>query len=102
MLILFAVGMLHQLINPGEALMIYAILGMPIIFLNKLPKQMNLILGIAGIIIGSIFGAKLLLTFPFIMLGLAFGQYRVFESYTKNRKNGWSLLYFHLLQRVLQ
>lgn len=91
MLILFAVGILHQLINPGEALLVYALLGIPILFLNKVPKQVNLIIGIAGVIIGSIFGAKLLLTFPLMMLGLAFGQYRVFESYVKNRKK-WMLV----------
>lgn len=86
MLILFSVGILHQLINPGEALLVYSILGIPIIFLDKLPKQFNLILGVAGVIIGSIFGAKMLMIFPLMVLGLAFGQYRVFESYKKNQK----------------
>lgn len=86
MLILFAVGILHQLINPGEALLFYAIIGVSIIFLDKIPKQINLIVGIAGVVIGGIFGAKLLLTFPLMMLGLAFGQYRIFETYVKNRK----------------
>src|SRR5699024_877379 len=49
MVILGIVGGLHQLINPGEALLIYAILGVPIVFFDKLPKQINLFLGVAGI-----------------------------------------------------
>lgn len=47
---------------------------------------MNLILGIAGIILASYLENKLLAIFPFFILGLAFGQYRVFEHYSKNRK----------------
>ncbi|RTQ87058.1 DUF418 domain-containing protein [Lysinibacillus telephonicus] len=86
MLILGIVGWIHHLINPGEALLIYAVLGVPVVFFDKVPKQINLILGIAGVIIGSFIGAKLLLILPLMMLGLAFGQYRVFESYIKRRK----------------
>lgn len=86
MVILFIVGMIHQLIHPGEALLFYSILGLPILFLYKAPRQINLLLGIAGVMIGSFFGAKLLLPLPLMILGLAFGQYRVFEYYKKNTK----------------
>ncbi|MGY0694594.1 DUF418 domain-containing protein, partial [Virgibacillus sp. FSP13] len=89
-LILSIVGIIHQLINPNEALLVYAIMGIPIVFFDKIPKRFNLILGIMGIIIGSYFGNKILITLPLMMLGLAFGQYRVFESYIKNRKK-WIL-----------
>ncbi|MFP3919215.1 DUF418 domain-containing protein [Lysinibacillus telephonicus] len=91
MLILGIVGWIHHLINPGEALLIYAVLGVPVVFFDKVPKQINLILGIAGVIIGSFIGAKLLLILPLMMLGLAFGQYRVFESYIKRRKT-WMIV----------
>ena len=90
MVILAGVGILHHLINPGEALLVYAIMGMPVLFLDKIPKKINLILGIAGIIIGSYVGNKILITLPLMILGLAFGQYRIFESYIKNRKK-WML-----------
>lgn len=86
MVILAGVGILHHLINPGEALLYYAIMGVPVLFLDKIPKKLNLILGIVGIIIGSYVGNKILITLPLMVLGLAFGQYRVFESYIKNRK----------------
>src|SRR5699024_12435465 len=66
--------------------LIYAIMGIPVVFLDKVPKKLNLMLGIAGIILGSYIGNKTLITFPLMILGVAFGQYRVFESYLKNRK----------------
>ena len=91
MVILAVVGTLHQLINPGEALLIYAIMGIPVVFLDKVPKKLNLMLGIAGIILGSYIGNKTLITFPLMILGVAFGQYRVFESYLKNRKK-WMMV----------
>ncbi|MEN1966577.1 DUF418 domain-containing protein [Lentibacillus sp. N15] len=86
MLILAVVGIMHHLINPGEALLVYAIMGIPVLFLDKAPKQVNLILGIAGIIIASLLGVKVLTTLPLMILGLAFGQYRVFETYKEKRK----------------
>lgn len=91
MLILGLVGGIHNLINPGEALLFYAILGMPVVFFDKVPKQINLILGVVGVIIGSFLGAKMLLPLPLMMLGLALGQYRVFELYTKRRKT-WMMV----------
>ncbi|MCG3089399.1 DUF418 domain-containing protein [Sporosarcina cyprini] len=86
MFILGLLGAFHELLNPGEALLLYAILGVPIVFLDKVPKQINLIVGMAGVIIGSFVGVKLLLPLPLMILGLAFGQYRVFELYLKRRK----------------
>lgn len=85
-IILAIVGFIHQLIQPGEALLFYAILSIPVMFFEKIPKQANLILGILGIVIGSIAGAKLLLTLPLMLLGLTFGQYRVFERCNAKRK----------------
>src|SRR5699024_12455021 len=67
MVILAGVGIFHHLINPGEALLVYAIMGMPVLFLDKIPKKINLILGIAGIIIGSYVGNKILITLPLMI-----------------------------------
>src|SRR5699024_4602882 len=63
----------------------------PVVFLDKIPKKFNLMLGIAGIILGSYIGNKTLITLPLMILGVAFGQYRVFESYLKNRKK-WMMV----------
>src|SRR5699024_10164038 len=45
----------------------------------------------AGIILGSYIGNKTLITLPLMILGVAFGQYRVFESYLKIRKK-WMMV----------
>ncbi|MEX3714398.1 DUF418 domain-containing protein [Cytobacillus horneckiae] len=91
MIILLVAGLLHQIINPGEALAIYAVFGLFVLIFYKAPKQFNLIVGVVGIIIGSIFGAKILLPLPLIILGIAFGQYRVFETY-KAHKKMWAII----------
>src|SRR5699024_1509725 len=91
MVILAIVGALHQLINPGEALLVYALMGIPVVFLDKIPKKFNLMLGIAGIILGSYIGNKTPITLPLMILGVACGQYRVFESYLINRKK-WMMV----------
>src|SRR5699024_9744267 len=86
MVILAIVGALHQLINPGVALLIYAILGMCVVILDKVAKKLNLMLGIARISLGSYIGNRSLISLSLMILGVAFGQYRVFESYLNNRK----------------
>lgn len=91
MFILCIVGFIHQFINPGEALFYYAIFGFIVLFFDKIPKLFNLLLGTIGIIIGSIASAKLLLTLPLMLLGLAFGQYRIFES-CKSRRKIWIIV----------
>ena len=91
MAILFVIGFIHQLFQPGEALLFYAIIGIILLPFFKLPKQWNLVLGIIGIIVGSICSAKLLLPLPFMLLGLAFGQYHVFEKTMSYRKS-WSFV----------
>lgn len=101
MLILLVVGIIHQFIHPGEALLVYAILGFLMVFFYKMPKQLNVILGIIGVIVGSILGAKFLLPLPLMLLGLAFGQYRVFESYQKNRKKWMSVGIFSFIATTL-
>ncbi|MEI4789064.1 DUF418 domain-containing protein [Bacillus sp. FJAT-53060] len=86
MLILAIVGGIHQIIQPGEALLVYAILGLPVVFFDRLPRWINLTLGIVGIMIGSYLGVKVFLPLPLMILGIAFGQYRIFETYIKMRK----------------
>lgn len=86
MIILAIVGGFHQLFQPGESLLIYAILAFIVLFFDKLPKQVNLGLGVIGVIVGSILSAKILLPIPFMILGLACGQYRLFEKVKKNHK----------------
>lgn len=100
MLILLVIGIMHQMIHPGEALLIYAIIGFLVIFLHKLPRSVNLFVGIIGVVIGSILAAKLLLILPLMMLGLAFGQYRVFEMVEQHRKKWFWVMLLSLIATV--
>lgn len=97
MFILFLIGVLHQWVHPGEALLFYSILGLPIFFLHKFPKLVNLLVGIIGVIIGSILGAKVLLILPLMILGFAFGQYRIFEAAEKNQKKWLAVMIVSLI-----
>lgn len=97
MLILFGVGVVHQLIHPGEALLFYSMIGIPVFFLHKMPKLANLLIGIIGIIVGSLVGQKILLILPLMILGLAFGQYRLFETFEKHRKKWLAVMVISLI-----
>lgn len=101
MLILFGVGAIHQFIHPGEALLFYSILGIPAFFLHRLPRLANLLIGIVGVIVGSMLSEKVLLILPLMMLGLAFGQYRVFETYEKHRKKWLAVMVVSLIATSL-
>ncbi|WP_153721896.1 DUF418 domain-containing protein [Sporosarcina cascadiensis] len=86
MVILLGAGLLHSLINPGEALAVYAIFGLLVLLFYRAPKQVNVILGIVGIVAGSVLTVKVLLPLPLIVLGLALGQYQVFPKIAKYKK----------------
>lgn len=90
--ILAIAGLIHQLMQPGEALLVYAILSIPALFFEKIPKRINLVLGVSGIVMGSIAGNKLLLTLPLMLLGLAFGQYEIFER-CKSKRKIWGVVF---------
>ncbi|KEK24555.1 DUF418 domain-containing protein [Bacillus gaemokensis] len=77
---LFVFGVIHFMFQPGEALTIYAICGLITLPFYKVNKRINLVIGIVLAIIIGIVGAKTLLPIPLILLGLAAGQYCVFEN----------------------
>ncbi|TDQ42879.1 DUF418 domain-containing protein [Aureibacillus halotolerans] len=84
--ILLIIGFVHQMYNSGEALFIYGIAGLLFCWFYHLPKQLNLWLGITGFIGAGILGIKILMVFPLFLLGIAVGQYRVFERLQELRK----------------
>ncbi|MBD8500107.1 DUF418 domain-containing protein [Paenibacillus arenosi] len=94
---LFAIGFIHQMYQPGEALALYAICGLLLIPFYKLPKHINLLIALIGIIGFGYLGNKLLLTFPLILLGLAVGQFRVFERLASLQKHIWGFTIIMLL-----
>lgn len=101
MLILFGVGVVHQFIHPGEALLFYSIIGIPVFFLHRMPKLTNLLIAIVGVIVGSMLSEKILLILPLMILGFACGQYRLFEMYKKHRKKWLAVMVVSLIATSL-
>ncbi|WP_089608118.1 DUF418 domain-containing protein [Bacillus cereus] len=83
---LFIFGLIHIMFQPGEALTIYAICGLIVLPFYKVKKQVNLVLGLILTIFFSVIGLKELLPLGLILLGLAAGQYKVFENLSNNIK----------------
>ncbi|QWG58270.1 DUF418 domain-containing protein [Bacillus mycoides] len=77
---LFIFGLIHQMFQPGEALALYAICGLVVLPFYKAKKEVNLVIGLILTIAFSIMVAKELLPLGLILLGLAAGQYKVFEN----------------------
>ncbi|MBH5319226.1 DUF418 domain-containing protein [Paenibacillus sp. GSMTC-2017] len=85
-LVMFVFGIIHSYFHPGEALAIYAVCGLLLLPMFKVKRPINLIIGIILMVLFSYTGSKVLLPLPFILLGIAAGQYGVFEQLAKRRK----------------
>ncbi|MFF2446989.1 DUF418 domain-containing protein [Neobacillus sp. NPDC058068] len=85
MIALFIIGYVHVQYLPGEALTIYAVCGILIMPFYKGNKMVNLIFGIAMLIVLGIFSFKLFMVLPLMLLGIAAGQFHVFEQLAKSR-----------------
>lgn len=86
-IILLLIGLVHFYFQPGEALTIYAIFGLIALPFYKVRKEINLIIGLILLAVTAYFGFKIAMPFPLILLGLAAGQYRIFEKIHDNRKS---------------
>jgi uncharacterized membrane protein YeiB len=87
MLILFIIGLIHVTFHPGEALSVYAICGLIILPFHKVHKVVNLVFGLLMLVTVSIFSIKIFMPIPLMLLGMATGQYRVFEGISRKTKN---------------
>ncbi|MED1467938.1 DUF418 domain-containing protein [Bacillus salipaludis] len=85
-IVLFIFGFIHFIFQPGEALTVYASCGLILLPFYKVKKEINLAMGILLFILFSILAMKIFMVVPLILLGLAAGQYRVFEEITHKRK----------------
>ncbi|MBI0576023.1 DUF418 domain-containing protein [Neobacillus cucumis] len=85
-IILFIFGFVHFIFQPGEALTVYASCGLILLPFYKVRKEINLAIGILLLILFAILATKIFMTVPLILLGLAAGQYRVFEEITQKKK----------------
>lgn len=84
--ILLLIGIVHMFFQPGEALTIYAIFGLVALPFYKVRKEVNLVLGLILLGITAYIGLKIAMPFPLILIGLAAGQYQIFEKIEHNRK----------------
>lgn len=83
LIILLAIGVIHQFFQSGEALFYYASFGLLLLPLYYAPRRVNLGIGLIGLIIAAGAGVKFL-TIPFlIVLGLAAGQYGLIQAIHK-------------------
>ncbi|WP_458461848.1 DUF418 domain-containing protein [Paenibacillus sp.] len=80
MLILLALGYIHQQYQSGEALFLYAIIGLVVIPLYWAPRTVNLVIGVVGCIAAALIGIKMLMIPFLIILGLSAGQYQMMEK----------------------
>jgi uncharacterized membrane protein YeiB len=84
--VLFFFGLVHVQFHPGEALTVYSICGLLILPFYKANKAVNLVFGIVMLLVLSFFAGKMFMVFPLMLLGIAAGQYRVFEQVTQQSK----------------
>ncbi|EKN66717.1 hypothetical protein BABA_14707 [Neobacillus bataviensis LMG 21833] len=82
---LFIIGLIHVRYHPGEALTVYAVCGILILPFYKANKIVNLMFGIIMLIVFALFSFKLFMVLPLMLLGIAAGQFHVFERLSNNR-----------------
>lgn len=85
-LALFIFGVIHFMFHPGEALTVYAICGLILLPFYKMKKEVNLVIGLLMLIAISYFSFKIFMTVPLMLIGIAAGQYRVFEGIARKTK----------------
>lgn len=83
LVILLALGFIHQRFQSGEALFSYAMVGLLALPLYWAPRRVNLCIGGIGLLLTAVAGLKFL-TVPFlIVLGLAAGQFGLIQAVQK-------------------
>ncbi|WP_042454521.1 DUF418 domain-containing protein [Neobacillus dielmonensis] len=95
-LVLFIFGLIHVQFHPGEALTIYAVCGLLLLPFYKVTKEINLFVGFCLLIILSYFSIKILMVIPLMLLGIAAGQYHIFEKISDKKLVGFIGVMFAL------
>ncbi|MBM7654313.1 putative membrane protein YeiB [Neobacillus cucumis] len=98
LVVLFIFGLVHMQFHPGEALTIYSIAGLILLPFYSVNRRINLIFGIMMLIVLSLFAFKILMVVPLMLLGIAAGQYHVFEKISLYKKTvtGFTVIMFVL------
>ncbi|MFJ8461590.1 DUF418 domain-containing protein [Lysinibacillus xylanilyticus] len=96
---LFVMGCIHvTFVHNLDVLLGYAVSGLFLIPFYLLNKHINLILALIGIIYFSYQGGKFELILPLFLLGLAAGQFRIFENISEKI---WKYRIFTIIAFVL-
>lgn len=85
--ILFLLGLVHLYFYKGDALTGYAVFGLIALPFYKVRKEINITIGLILLAVTAYYGDKFFMVFPLILLGLAAGQYRIFEKINENWKS---------------
>ncbi|MGE7767288.1 DUF418 domain-containing protein [Peribacillus sp. NPDC096540] len=85
LLILLAIGFIHHLFQPGEALLPYAICGFILIPFYKFKPKTNFIIAVI-LLIPSLWIGYVFMIFTMFLLGLCVGQLQVLESLNRYKK----------------
>ena len=86
MIVLFLFGVVHMQFHPGEALTLYAVAGLILLPFYKVTRSVNLLFGFVMLVVLGLFAAKIIMIIPFMLLGIAAGQYQVFERISHHLK----------------
>ncbi|WP_432724274.1 DUF418 domain-containing protein [Staphylococcus equorum] len=68
------------MLQPGEALLLYSIIGLILLPCFYFKRYINLIIGLILLVICLYIGNKTILPIPYFILGLAAGQFNIFEN----------------------
>jgi len=79
LIVLFIFGWVHLQFHPGEALTIYAVSGLILLPFYKVDKRVNLLFGTIMLVVIGLFASKIFMVIPLMLLGIAAGQYHLFE-----------------------
>jgi uncharacterized membrane protein YeiB len=86
LMVLFLFGLVHMQFHPGEALTLYSVAGLILLPFYKVNRTVNLLFGIVMLVVLGLFAAKIVMVIPLMLLGIAAGQYHVFERISHHLK----------------
>lgn len=84
--VLLLFGIVHQIFQPGEALLNYAIIGLFLLPLTFVNRRINLVIGLILLIVGGISGNKLAFVPALFVLGYVIGQYQLHQTIYQHKK----------------
>ncbi|EGQ0315819.1 DUF418 domain-containing protein [Staphylococcus pseudintermedius] len=84
--VLLLIGIVHQIFQPGEALLFYSIIGLFLLPLTFVNRRINLVIGLILLIVGALSGNKLTLVPALFVLGYVIGQYDIHRTIYQHKK----------------